>query len=110
MRDIIFSLRIPRIAISPLISGKAVKGPTTKIMKSMAMRPDSVGIAQFYQGLIEMLVIDHTDENLKTEIEELGIKVDCRSIFMDNQEDKKRLSLETIQLATGLSDRGINHE
>ena len=110
MRDIIFSLGIPRIAISPLIGGKAVKGPTTKIMESMAMRPDSVGIAQFYQGLIEMLVIDHTDENLKTEIEELGIKVDCRSILMDNQEDKKRLSLETIQLATGLSGRGINHE
>ncbi len=53
--------QFPCIAISPLIGGKAVKGPAAKIMAEMQIDATPRGIALHYQGLIDGLVIDHED-------------------------------------------------
>ena len=52
---------VPCIAISPLIGGKAVKGPAAKIMAELKLDATPRAIAQHYQGLIDGLVIDEAD-------------------------------------------------
>jgi LPPG:FO 2-phospho-L-lactate transferase len=51
----------PCIAVSPLIGGKAVKGPAAKIMAELNLAATPRAIATHYQGLIDGLVIDHED-------------------------------------------------
>lgn len=53
--------KIPCIAVSPLIGGKAVKGPAAKIMAELKLDATPRGIAQHYQGLIDGLMIDQAD-------------------------------------------------
>ena len=48
----------PIIAVSPIIAGKAVKGPTAKIMQELALHAGAVNIARHYAGLIDGFVLD----------------------------------------------------
>ena len=52
---------VPCIAISPLIGGKAVKGPAAKMMAELKLDATPRAIAQHYQGLIDGLIIDEAD-------------------------------------------------
>lgn len=85
----------PVVAISPLIGGKAVKGPAVSLMENLGYRADVVGIAQFYQGLIDVLVIDPVDAPLAPEIEALGIEVYMQNIWM-RSDNEKRAVMNTI--------------
>jgi LPPG:FO 2-phospho-L-lactate transferase len=53
--------RVPCIAVSPLIGGKAVKGPAAKIMAELKLDATPRAIAQHYHGLIDGLMIDDAD-------------------------------------------------
>ena len=66
MRKALRARGVPVIAVSPIIAGKAVKGPAAKIMAELGLEPDSRSIAWHYEGLIDGLVIDAADEALAT--------------------------------------------
>jgi LPPG:FO 2-phospho-L-lactate transferase len=51
----------PVLAISPLVGGKAMKGPTAKLMDELGLARDNSAIAAHYGGLIDMLVIHEDD-------------------------------------------------
>ncbi|PBB81254.1 2-phospho-L-lactate transferase [Mesorhizobium sp. WSM3879] len=51
----------PVIAISPIIAGKAVKGPTAKIMEQLGRSADAVTVARHYAGLLSAFVLDKCD-------------------------------------------------
>ena len=55
--------KTPCIAVSPLIGGKAVKGPAAKIMAELSLDATPRAIAQHYHGLIDGLIIDQADRN-----------------------------------------------
>lgn len=91
--------RAPKIAVSPLIAGKVVKGPADRMMAALGMRVDAVGVAERYAGLADMLVIDNQDAELIPEIRALGPRPECRAILMQDQADKQRLASEILALA-----------
>jgi LPPG:FO 2-phospho-L-lactate transferase len=62
-RQAIEQRRVPCVTVSPLISGKAVKGPTDKLMREMGLLPTTEGIATYYEGLVDVLVIDRDDHH-----------------------------------------------
>ncbi|WP_398469319.1 2-phospho-L-lactate transferase [Tardiphaga sp.] len=61
MAEAIRSARVPVVAVSPIIGGQAVKGPTRKIMMELGIPVSNVGIARHYGDLIDGLVIDDSD-------------------------------------------------
>jgi LPPG:FO 2-phospho-L-lactate transferase len=61
IRDWLAARQTPCIAISPLIGGKAVKGPIAKMMAELALAATPRAIAEHYAGLIDGLIIDHAD-------------------------------------------------
>ena len=65
----------PALAISPLIGGKALKGPADRMMETLGHESTALGVARLYEGLIDGFVIDHVDAEQAAEIEELGIAV-----------------------------------
>jgi LPPG:FO 2-phospho-L-lactate transferase len=61
IRDWLSHRKTPCIAISPLIGGKAVKGPIAKMMAELSLAATPRAIAQHYAGLIDGLIIDRAD-------------------------------------------------
>lgn len=53
--------KVPALAVSPIIGGKAVKGPTVKLMQELGIPATSKSIAEHYHGLIDGIVVDATD-------------------------------------------------
>jgi LPPG:FO 2-phospho-L-lactate transferase len=75
------------VAISPIVGGKAIKGPADKIMASLGLEVSPYGIAKFYEDYLDCLIIDRDDERFKTGIERLGIKVVVANTVMRNVKD-----------------------
>ncbi|MBT6543803.1 MAG: 2-phospho-L-lactate transferase [Rhodobacteraceae bacterium] len=98
----------PVLAVSPLIAGKVVKGPADKIMKSLGMKVDAVGVADFYKDICDLLLIDFKDSDCSHEIEALGMAVDCADIFMAEQADKIALAEHIINLGVKMSKEGLS--
>lgn len=96
----------PRVAVSPFIAGKVVKGPADRMMAALGMRADVVGVAERYRGLVDMLVIDHADAALAPEVEARGIAAATLDILMRDQADKARLAAEVVGLALAQPRRG----
>lgn len=63
VRDWLRSRDVPCVAVSPLIGGKAVKGPAAKMMAELGLEATPRAIAMQYDGLIDGLVIDRVDED-----------------------------------------------
>lgn len=102
LRQLIAASSCPRIAVSPIIAGAAVKGPTAKIMAELEIPVNPVSYARHLNGLIDALVIDHTDANYVAELEADGLQVFCEHIIMSNEDDKARLAQTVMSIAEGM--------
>jgi LPPG:FO 2-phospho-L-lactate transferase len=97
VRDAVVRLRSPRIAVSPIVGGRAVKGPVAKIMRELGLEVSVVGIARYYRGLCDTLVIDHEDEALKERVEREGMRALVTRTLMTTTADKERLARECLE-------------
>lgn len=89
----------PVIAVSPIVGGAAVKGPTAKIMRELGMQVRSQDIAAHYDGLLDGLVIDHVDN---AEAAEIGVPVLVTCTLMRDFEDRHRLAQDVLAFAGSL--------
>jgi len=97
MRDALHMARAPKVAVSPLIDGKVIKGPADRMMRALGLRADALGVAHHYCGQIDRLVIDHADAGLGTEIEGLGLTVLTTKTLMKTRADKVTLAGELLE-------------
>ena len=61
IRDAIASRRARCVAVSPLIAGRAVKGPADRMLSRMAGGTSPAHVAACYEGLVDVLVVDRAD-------------------------------------------------
>ena len=86
VRDALGQRRVPVIAVSPIVAGRALKGPAAKIMRELGAEPSSLAVAEFYRGLIDALVVDEADANLSAAIDALGMHaIVTRTVMHDFQ-------------------------
>ena len=84
MRQFLASTRSRTVVVSPLIAGRAVKGPTVELMKAQGVRADALGVASLYRDLAEGFVLDEQDVGLMPDIAELGYRVAIRPTMLDD--------------------------
>jgi LPPG:FO 2-phospho-L-lactate transferase len=84
------------VAISPIIGGKAIKGPVVKMYQEMKIEPCAFAIAHHYKDLISALFIDTQDAHEAPQIATLGISPQVTDILMPSPESRKRLAGEII--------------
>jgi LPPG:FO 2-phospho-L-lactate transferase len=97
--------RCPVVAVSPLIGGKALKGPADRMMHSLGHASSAVGVATIYQGLIDGLVIDEQDRDQTAAIEGLGMSVLATDAAMHDVADRGRLAREVAEFGRSLQTR-----
>src|SRR6185312_7646809 len=61
VRDALSACRAPVVAVAPIIGGRAVKGPTAKMMQELGMDVSAAAVARRYGDLIDCYVVDHAD-------------------------------------------------
>ncbi len=103
MREALRQAGVPVIAVSPIIGGHAVKGPTVKIMAELGIRNTSGTIADHYRGLIDGLVVDSVDAADATEAELVAVPVEVAQTLMKNLVDKQRLAAVVLAFAARLA-------
>lgn len=96
VRNAIANARVPRLAVSPIVGGQALKGPAAKIMRELGKQSSVVEVARFYQGLIDVLVIDHADASLSDEIALTGIAPLVTATVMRNANDRRQLAEQVV--------------
>jgi LPPG:FO 2-phospho-L-lactate transferase len=75
--------RVPCIAVSPLVGGKAVKGPADRMLARLAGGTSPAHVASCYEGLIDVLVVDESDAG---SLDGLGVRpVVTRTLMVDAQ-------------------------
>ena len=90
----------PTIAISPLIGGQALKGPADRLLTEMGSEASSAGIARWYEGLIDALVIDEADAADKASVEACGVRCVVTKTVMDTPEISRSLAQTVLGLAS----------
>lgn len=83
----------PVVAVSPIVGGASVKGPTVGFMRWAGVEPTSAGIAQLYAGLIDGLVADERVAAVAT--------LETETLMADS-ESRRRVAAETLDFARAL--------
>jgi len=103
VRDALSRSRAPIVAVSPIVGGKALKGPADKMLATLGHEVSAAGVAAIYAGVIDALVIDETDRALVSRIIDLGIEVLVTETVMGGPEDRQRLAEEILAFAGRIS-------
>ncbi len=80
------------IAVSPLIQGKAVKGPASKMLKQLGFKPNSFSCMQFYKDICKSFILDRSDISLEKRFILLNQKPIFTNTLMTSLAEKRRLA------------------
>ena len=89
----------PVLAVSPIIGGDSVKGPTAKMMRELGQPVAAHAIAAHYAGLIDGYVLDEADA---AEVEKIDVPCRVAKTLMRGEQDKVRLAGEVLRFAETL--------
>ena len=102
MREALAAASAPKVAVSPIVGGRALKGPADRMLSSLGHEVSSAGVAALYGGLLGGMVIDGEDEGQRGDIEGLGIEVLVTDAVMHDPPDRGRLAREVLEFGAGL--------
>jgi LPPG:FO 2-phospho-L-lactate transferase len=72
------------VAVTPIVAGASLKGPTVEMMRAMGLDPNPVEVARMYRDVASGYVLDERDANLAGQIEELGYRtILCDTVMRD---------------------------
>lgn len=96
IREYLSTANIPVIAVSPIVGGRALKGPAAKMMSDLGTEPSAHAIAEHYRELITGLIIDNTDAASAEAIRALGMQVCVTNTVMTTDDEKTELARDAI--------------
>ncbi|MGA9774084.1 MAG: 2-phospho-L-lactate transferase [Blastocatellia bacterium] len=98
VRDAIKETRALVIAITPIIGGRALKGPAADMLRDLGHEISARGVASLYRDFVDLFVLDEVDRAMKPEIEALGLRVEVADTVMNTLEDKQRLARSVSEM------------
>ena len=93
----------PVVAVSPLIGGRALKGPASKILRELGRDPSAKAVAAHYGGLLDGFVLDSVDSR---DCPDIPIPAFSTRTVMTSLQDREDLALTCISFALSLGGRG----
>jgi LPPG:FO 2-phospho-L-lactate transferase len=99
IRDAVAAAPGVRIAVSPIVAGKALKGPTDQMLASLGHEVSAVGVARLYDGLVGRFVVDEADAELAADVESLGMSAAVAPTVMHTDADRANLARFLLETA-----------
>lgn len=82
VREAVAARRHDVVAVSPIIGGKALKGPADRLLEELDRDPSVVGVAEWYRDLVGTLFVDTVDREQLGAIEDLGLRAVATNTIM----------------------------
>jgi LPPG:FO 2-phospho-L-lactate transferase len=98
MREAIASAPGPVVAVSPLVGGRAVKGPTDAFIASLGRPVSAAGVASLYEGLLDGIVVDEGDPDPPPD----DLRVLSCPTLMVGAAGRRALAARVLEFARGL--------
>jgi LPPG:FO 2-phospho-L-lactate transferase len=95
MREAIAAADVPVIAVSPLVAGRAVKGPTEPFIEAVGRPSTAAGVASLYEGLIDAMVVDTEDPDPGPD----GVRVLSCPTLMEGTDGRRKLAERVLEFA-----------
>ncbi len=89
----------PVVGVAPIIGGRAVKGPTAKIMHELGLEVSAVAVARHYSDLLDAYVLDEVDG---ASLAELTVPAISAKTLMVTLADRENLARTVLALADSL--------
>jgi LPPG:FO 2-phospho-L-lactate transferase len=96
VRDALRNCQAPVVAVSPIIGGQAVKGPTAKIMAELGFPVSAAAVARYYGDILDLYIADESDAN---ELSGLDIPVRVTNTLMSTLADRDALAAAVLTAA-----------
>lgn len=103
MRELLKAARAPKVAVSPIVGGRALRGPADKMLAGLGHEVSALGVARLYQGLVQGMAIDRVDGDQRAAIEALGMRALVTDAVMASIEQRRRLAGEVIAFGRELA-------
>jgi LPPG:FO 2-phospho-L-lactate transferase len=100
IREALASRRVPCVAVSPLIGGRAVKGPAAGMLARLRGGTGAAQVTQCYLGLVDALVFDEADARDAEAVAALGVRPIVTSTLMSDRAAARRLAEAALDVAT----------
>ena len=100
IRDLLNKLRAPKVAVAPIVGGKALKGPAAKMMREMGFPVTPVTIAAHFGDLLDGFVLDCEDE---AAAEHMRVPTLVFDTIMHDLDSKARLAAGVLDFALSLT-------
>jgi len=104
LRDRLRESAAPVIAVSPVIAGSAIKGPTVKMMQELSVPNTATWVADHYRDFLNGFILDEEDLALKPEIEALGLMTRVTNTVMVTLEDRVSLARSCLDFLQTLRE------
>lgn len=101
LRDRLRTLRdggTPVVAVSPIVGGDAIKGPTAKMFRELGTDPSVTAVAERYSDIVSHLVLDTADAGAVGTVTALGIQAPVTPTVMRSVEDRIALARQVLAL------------
>ncbi len=86
----------PVVAVSPIVGGKALKGPAAKMFAELGIQPSARAVAEQYVGLVNAFVLDRVDADQEPAIRAMGMRTLVTDTVMRQRADRTRLAREVL--------------
>jgi len=83
-------------AVSPIIGGRALKGPADRMLATLGLEASALGVARLYADLADVFVLDEVDAALAPEVEALGLRAVVTDTVMTDDASRARLAGEVL--------------
>jgi len=102
IRRRIESATVPVLAVSPIVGGRAIKGPAAKMMAELGGAVSGLAVARLYGNLIDAMVLDEEDRALLTERRNGDPGLFIAPTVMRTAEDRRALALDCLRFLRDL--------
>jgi len=92
VRDALRAARVSRVAVSPIVGGRALKGPADRMLASLGHEASALGVARLYAGLVDRFVLDEVDAELGGAVAAIGLEPVVLPTVMGSDDDRRRLA------------------
>jgi LPPG:FO 2-phospho-L-lactate transferase len=106
LRSLLRDLRIPRVAVSPIIGDQAVSGPAGQLMAAVGCEVSVLGLAGMYGDFLTGMIIDEADRDRAPALRDRGLDVLVTNTLMKTAGDKRRLASDVLEWAS-VPSRGL---
>ncbi|HUY17120.1 MAG TPA: 2-phospho-L-lactate transferase [Acidimicrobiales bacterium] len=92
VRELLLERRDDVVAVSPIIRGAALKGPADRLLRELGHEVSTLGVVDFYEGLVGTWIIDEADADLADAIRARGYRVEVTTTVMADPVNAERLA------------------